>query len=277
MLSWKVLFVLTWTLTAILAVGVAYLQANISSLFHLSPPRAFRSEPEIFLLSEDPFIIYIKDFTSTHEATHLVTLRECPHMECCLDHFAITTQTSIATSEGRFKPSMLWDDSGKPHRDHACRSSMTAKLPKGNVIERIEARARAFPFYKRVGDFQPMVVQNNGVEGQYRDHFDWYDDAHAVGGNVASTFFVYVLANCTGGGTNFSRLTPPKDEWWCEFINCGRPIEDGTTFLPALGNAVYWENVDFTNGNGQPKALHAGMPVTSGNKMGLNMCTWQDA
>ena len=180
-------------------------------------------------------------------------------------------------SDGRFAPSILWDDDGKPHRDKAYRSSMTAKLPKDNVISNIESRARGFPFYKEVGDFQPMVVQNYGTAGQYRDHFDWYNDAHAVGGNVASTFFVYIYANCTGGGTNFPRLIPPEDEKWCEFIDCDRPVDDGITFLPIMGNAVYWENINMQTGVGHPKTLHAGMPVTSGNKMGLNMWTWKTA
>jgi prolyl 4-hydroxylase len=111
-------------------------------------------------------------------------------------------------------------------------------------------------------------VQNYGVAGQYRDHFDWYDDAHAVGGNIASTFFVYIHANCTGGGTTFARLEPPrdtKDEWMCEFVDCDRPWDEGTTFKPVLGNAVYWEN------------LYAGAPVTGGNKMGLNLWTWKEA
>ena len=127
-----------------------------------------------------------------------------------------------------------------------------------------------------MGEFQPLVVQNYGIAGQYRDHYDWYGDANAVGGNVASTFFVYIYANCTGGGTNFPRLTPPpeEEEWWCEFVDCDRPIDDGVTFKPILGNAVYWDNLA-EDGKGIAQTLHAGMPVTSGNKMGLNMWTWQ--
>ncbi|EXJ73578.1 uncharacterized protein A1O5_03339 [Cladophialophora psammophila CBS 110553] len=176
----------------------------------------------------------------------------------------------------RFKPSVLWTDEGKVHRDSAYRSSTTAKLPKDEIIKEIEDRARAFPFYKAVGEFQPLVVQNYGIAGQYRDHYDWYGDANAVGGNVASTFFVYIHANCTGGGTNFPRLKPPpeEEEWWCEFVDCDRPIDDGVTFKPIQGNAVYWDNLG-ADGKGNLQTLHAGMPVTSGNKMGLNMWTWQ--
>lgn len=123
-----------------------------------------------------------------------------------------------------------------------------------------------------------MAVQNCGIVGQYRDHYDWYGDGHAVGCNVASTFFVHICANCTGGGTNFPRLRPPPEEqeWWCEFVDCDRPVDDGVTFKPILGNAVYWGNLG-EDGKGIPKTLHAGMPVTSGNKMGLNMWTWQSA
>ncbi len=172
----------------------------------------------------------------------------------------------------------MWDNNGKAHRDNTYRSSTTAKLPKDGVISQIESRARSLPFYKHVGDFLPIVVQTYGIAGQYKDHFDWYDDAHAVGGNIASTFFVYIYANCTGGGTNFARLTPPaEDEKWCQFVDCDRPLEEGTTFLPILGNAVYWENVDMETGAGHPMTLHAGTPVTSGNKMGLNMWTWKKA
>jgi prolyl 4-hydroxylase len=178
-------------------------------------------------------------------------------------------------SDGRFSPSPMWKNDGKPHMDKAYRLSMTAKLDRNDkIIERIEERARSLSFYKRFGDFMPIVVQNYGIAGQYRDHYDWFDDAHAVGGNIASTFFVYIHANCTGGGTNFARLTPPDDEMWCEFIDCDRPLDEGVTFKPILGNAVYWENLH-VNDAGHLLTLHAGMPVTSGNKMGMNMWTWK--
>lgn len=176
----------------------------------------------------------------------------------------------------------MWDNAGKPHLDKAYRNSMTARLDTtDSVINAIQARARALPFYKPAGSFMPMVVQNYGVAGVYRDHYDWFEDKLAVGGNIASTFFVYILANCTGGGTNFARLTPPEDESWCEFVDCDRPTDEGVTFKPILGNAVYWENLHSDgrtlSDRGHERTLHAGMPVTSGNKMGLNLWTWKKA
>ncbi|KAJ9133729.1 Prolyl 4-hydroxylase [Pleurostoma richardsiae] len=255
--SYKTFFGLAAGLVVLLALAVATLDP-LGWIRQYS--KGGSGTPTIFYLSEDPLVVYLKDFVTPQEAAHLV---------------------SLAKSEPRFAPSILWDDQGKPHMDKAYRSSTTAKLPRGDsVVRRIENRARSMPFYKAVGDFQPMVVQNYGVAGQYRDHYDWYDDAHAVGGNVASTFFVYIHANCTGGGTNFPRLTPPAEDdgTWCEFIDCDRPLEDGVTFRPVPGNAVYWENLKLRgDGEGHAKTLHSGMPVTSGNKMGLNMWTWKDA
>lgn len=198
----------------------------------------------------------------------------------------------------------MWDDAGRKHVDKAYRQSMTARLDAEDaVVRRVEERARRFPFYRRAGhdaDFQQLVVQNYGVAGHYRDHFDWFDDAHAVGGNVDSTFFVYIYANCTGGGTHFPRLPFPTfarggkgqsqrekqspvgdegsgkepDETWCDLLDCDRPLADGVVFRPIMGNAIYWENLD-GEGHGYGKTLHAGLPVTSGNKMGMNMWTWK--
>lgn len=110
---------------------------------------------------------------------------------------------------------------------------------------------------------------------------------------------VYLEANCTGGGTHFPRLERPKDESWCRFIECGddsdvsssssrdtdisasaaedgRPKEDlskGVIFKPIAGNAVYWENMR-GDGSGYAESWHAGLPVTKGVKIGLNIWSW---
>lgn len=242
-------------LAAGIAIGCAFISIDFSRLEWPCPEHEQTADtlcPQTYVLSEDPVVVYVKDFINTREAAHLVEL-----------------------ATGRFAPSPMWDNDGKPHIDKAYRLSMTAKLDRGDeVIKIIEERATSFPFYKRAGDFLPIVVQNYGISGQYRDHYDWFDDAHSVGGNIASTFFVYIHANCTGGGTNFARLTPPDEESWCEFIDCDRPFDEGVTFKPILGNAIYWENLH-DDDTGHKMTLHAGMPVTTGNKMGMNMWTWK--
>lgn len=66
----------------------------------------------------------------------------------------------------------MWDNDGKPHVDKAYRRSKTARLDNDRVIEKIQARAQALPFYKTLGNFMPLVVQSYDIAGVYRDHFD---------------------------------------------------------------------------------------------------------
>jgi prolyl 4-hydroxylase len=109
-------------------------------------------------------------------------------------------------------------------------------------------------------------------------HTDWFPleaVAPDASGNRASSFFAYVQArNLTGGGTNFPPLDAPWDEKWCEFVDCDEETEKGVTFRPVEGNAIFWVNL-FEDGRGDERTLHAGLPVTSGNKVGMNIWTRQ--
>jgi prolyl 4-hydroxylase len=103
-----------------------------------------------------------------------------------------------------------------------------------------------------------------------------------------------------GGGTHFPRLRHPSPSLaegegasqerreWCDFISCpassssspssasASDSNDGVTFLPVAGNAVFWQNFD-TAGRGHKETLHAGLPVTKGQKIGLNIWSWYQA
>jgi len=169
---------------------------------------------------------------------------------------------------------VLWSDDGTiVDVDPTYRSSVTAKLGRQDVVRCIEERARSFPAYDSTGLIKPLVVQRYGVTSQYKDHYDWFPDGPYIDGNIESTFFVYIQANCTGGGTNFPRLKAPEDEKWCEFIDCDEPYDAGITFRPITGNAIFWKNLQ-PDGQGHKATLHAGLPVTSGMKTGLNIWTW---
>lgn len=88
---------------------------------------------------------------------------------------------------------------------------------------------------------------------------------------------VYLKGDCAGGGTHFPRLPKPEDKKWCEFIECGADDNvAGVTFKPNKGAAVFWMNFD-ADGRGYKDTIHAGMPVTSGQKIGLNIWSWYQA
>lgn len=91
---------------------------------------------------------------------------------------------------------------------------------------------------------------------------------------------VYVDAQCEGGGTEFPRLKMPDltTGRWCEFLECGEDDKSklGITFKPIKGNAVFWENLR-ADGRGYEETYHAGLPVKSGTKVGLNIWSWGSA
>jgi prolyl 4-hydroxylase len=145
------------------------------------------------------------------------------------------------------------------------------------VVRTIERRVKSFQGFDNVGLVEPLKVLKYELGGHYNHHHDSFPEEVArrsMEGNRLSTFFVYLEANCTGGGTNFPRLKIPKDEKWCEFIDCDAPYDAGVTFRPVSGNAIYWLNLEANGRTPHGDLLHSGLPVTSGQKVGLNIWTW---
>lgn len=95
--------------------------------------------------------------------------------------------------------------------------------------------------------------------------------AHHRGKRV-KTFMVYLAADCTGGGTNLTRLIRPGRRW-CSVVDCEDDEYKGVTFKPIPGSAVFWENMH-SNGTLHRGVGHASLPVKSGPKMGLNIWSW---
>lgn len=87
---------------------------------------------------------------------------------------------------------------------------------------------------------------------------------------------VYLQGDCEGGGTNFPRLSMPKEAKWCDYVECADDGTEGVTFKPRAGSAVFWMNFD-AEGKGYRETIHAGMPVLSGTKIGLNIWSWYQA
>lgn len=83
---------------------------------------------------------------------------------------------------------------------------------------------------------------------------------------------VYLADECEGGGTEFPMLEKRKHGRWCEFVDCESERE-GVAFRPRKGAAVFWMNFD-EEGRGVRETVHAGLPVTLGSKVGLNIWSW---
>ena len=85
---------------------------------------------------------------------------------------------------------------------------------------------------------------------------------------------------CEGGGTEFPMLEGKDRDsggGWCDFVDCGkgRGGVGGVAFRPRKGSAVFWLNFD-GEGRGIRETVHAGLPVTGGVKVGLNIWSrWQ--
>ncbi|KAK8038494.1 hypothetical protein PG993_006905 [Apiospora rasikravindrae] len=210
------------------------------------------------ILSKSPLVIYLEGFLTPEERAHLT--------EVTKDTF---THSAVADggAEGLRKT----------------RTSQSTNVPRDAAVRCIEERALRFQgFDVPRTHLEPVQLVKYGAGEHYHFHTDWYTDAAAhartaaTGGNRLSSFFAYVAASddITGGGTNFPMLEAPLDERWCRFVDCDEPWDRGVTFRPVVGNAVYWENLH-ADGTGDERNLHAGLPVTSGWKIGMNIWTRQ--
>ncbi|EXF85377.1 2OG-Fe(II)oxygenase superfamily protein [Colletotrichum fioriniae PJ7] len=211
---------------------------------------------KVHMISKSPLVVYIVDFITPAERLHLLEM-----------------------ASGTFTHSGVIDASGGK-TTHNVRTSQSTSLWRDDVVRCIEERAIAFQGYGMPkSHVEPLQLVKYGKGQQYHFHTDWFTDpAHTrvhLGGNRLSSFFGYVSAiNVTGGGTNFPLLDAPSDERWCSFVDCDEPWERGVTFRPLEGNFVYWENLH-ADGSGDQRNLHAGLPVTGGQKVGMNIWTRQ--
>ncbi len=225
------------------------------------------------LVSASPLVVYLENFLTAEERAHLV-----------------------AVSQGRFSHSAVSSRSSGASR-HVARTSQSAYVPRDAVLQCIEDRAAAFQGLDVArAQLEPLQLVKYAPGEQYHFHTDWVsrpaDQAvHATaasGGNRLSSFFAYVhvamndTTTTSGGGTNFPLLDAPANERWCArgLVDCDEPWESGVTFRPVAGNAIFWRNMhdedaEGGGGSGDYRTLHAGLPLTTGEKIGLNIWTRQ--
>ena len=187
-------------------------------------------------------------------------------------------------SASSFTQSSVQGSGVSGHTRHAVRTSQSTSLDPDTIVRCIEQRALSLQGLDvPETHLEPMQLVKYAATQQYHFHTDWFTDDNAgaalsMGGNRATSIFGYVkVDNVTGGGTNFPLLEPVRDEKWCGFVDCDDELANGITFRPVEGNAVYWENL-LPRGKdglrrGDERTLHAGLPVVSGFKVGMNMWT----
>ncbi|KAK3317451.1 2OG-Fe(II) oxygenase superfamily protein [Cercophora scortea] len=216
---------------------------------------------KVLMVSKSPLVIYISNFITADERAHLQKVT------------SNTFTRSGVTNRGSLSDA-----------HHDVRTSQSTNVPRDAVVRCIEDRALSFQGYSTSRtQLEPIQLVKYNPTERYHFHTDWFPDvgSHAtaaMGGNRASSFFayVYVANDTTGGGTNFPYLDAPSDGRWCDagVVDCDEPWENGVTFRPVEGNAVYWENLR-EDGSGDERTLHAGLPVTGGGKIGMNIWTRQ--
>ncbi|KAI1173006.1 2OG-Fe(II) oxygenase superfamily protein [Nemania sp. FL0916] len=210
------------------------------------------------IVSKSPLVIYLDGFLTPDEQVHLQ-----------------------ATTKDTFSRSAVADQAGAQGQRQT-RTSQSTNIEREDIVRCIEERALLFQgFDTPRASLEPLQLVKYGKGERYHFHTDWFTNpghaSSAVGGNRASSFFVYVSAeNITGGGTNFPMVAPPHDERWCDagFVDCDEPWDNGVTFRPVVGNAIFWQNL-LDDGAGDQRTLHAGLPVTGGEKIGMNIWTRQ--
>ncbi|KAK4249617.1 hypothetical protein C7999DRAFT_39280 [Corynascus novoguineensis] len=273
----------------------------ITQLFSSSPPRIHRlprpqlnedllalesplnetscpSHPyTVHIFSRAPLVLYIENFLSADERTHLLEI-----------------------SEPLFAPSTVTHDAGETtQRDVSVRDSEVAVVPRTGPVRCVEARARALQGWRPEVWVERLRTQRYRAGGHYAHHFDW--STGRGGWGRVSSFMVWVDdgsgtssskstgsgekkegEKLEGGGTEFPLLRTPEDPKWCRFVECseskfepGEERGNGVVFKALPGNAVYWENfmADGT-GRGYEETWHAGLPVKKGVKVGLNIWSW---
>lgn len=130
-------------------------------------------------------------------------------------------------------------------------------------------------------DFELLSLARYGVPHQVRLHSDashepFVDSKSKRLYNRKTSFFVYVQASddLEGGETFFPRIPPPRDVGLP--ANAGLVSINNSTGASALAikpisrSAIFWVGVT-PNGTVNFDTIHEGLPVTKGEKIGMNI------
>jgi prolyl 4-hydroxylase len=120
-------------------------------------------------------------------------------------------------------------------------------------------------------DFEALQVVRYRTGQKFDPHYDWYHNPSEQNNTSRITsIFATLQANCSNCGTQFPHIRynwATEDPRLCEFVDCSN---EALTIKPIEGNALFWRNL-LADGTGDKRSLHAGLPLSSGSKIGLNI------
>jgi len=180
---------------------------------------------------------YVRGFLSAEECAHVIEL---------------------GRQGGELHPSRVVNYDGDVGVRSEARTSESCRVSAGQDATVMRAVQRAaYLTGLSPNHAEAVQVVHYDAGQQYRPHYDYfspqdvnYERKCAEMGNRLLSFFVYLMP-CEGGGRTYF----PK-------LHAG--------FTPEKGSAVCWYNLD-RHGNLDDRTLHAGEPVTKGEKWGLNV------
>jgi len=142
------------------------------------------------------------------------------------------------------------------------------------VVKCIAQRATRFQGLPSTSFVEVQVTSY--LQGQeFQAHLDPFQTVPRNGYRVdrETSIFAILDADCSQCGTNFPELPidwSVRDASLCNFMECN----DTTITAKAIpGNALFWRNFR-TDGSMNEKAVHSGLPLPKGFKIGMNIWTW---
>lgn len=174
-----------------------------------------------------------------------------------------------------FQPSRAIDTDGRVINAGERTSSTAFLSSKDSVVHCVQSRASEFQGYVDLALMEDLQVTRYLEGQQYTDHYDWASNPAARNQttNRDTTFFAVLDVECLNCGTRFSKIPvnwAMEDQKWCRLVDCG--VQKELTVRAVAGSAVFWRNLH-SDGTGDLRTLHAGLPALGGRKIGLNIWT----
>lgn len=162
------------------------------------------------------------------------------------------------------------------------RSSKSAMIPQNDTIsQRLSQRMKSILGNVQHAEIEGIQVVKYEPSELFKVHADWFDVPMNHSDNPSKRFrsynrqasiFAYLSDDCIGGETYFphvSGVSTTADKSKFSITDTGQ----GLLVKPKKGNAVFWNNLH-ANGSGDVRVAHAGLPVESGVKIGLNLFSY---